>query len=518
MSDQASRLASVLSDTYRIEREIGAGGMATVYLARDLRHNRSVALKVLNPELGAVLGVERFLAEIQVTANLQHSNLLPLFDSGEADGLLFYVMPYVEGESLRQRLEGRGAAIAVPAALRRGEVTGRMSGARVWQAATIVLAAALAGGAMWFAARERAAARAAADAAPVVRTNFDLPSGVRVTDVLVGTTIAVSPAGDQIAFTSMGVAGLQMYVRRTDELAARVLGGDYNLAGRNLTFSPDGRWIAFTEGSILRKISVDGGQATTVGATGTVPYGLAWSASDTIYIGGFSGMRAVPASGGTTVPVPLIRELNAYSTPRFSPDGRRVAITVFGTNSTDIWIHDAARNTFTRLTTEGINIRPEWTPDGARVVYRSARVPKVGIWWQPADGSGPAKLLYEPEIEPYEAIVSPDMKWLVFRTAPSTTYTRDILAVALAGDRTVVPLVTSPYLETMPRLSPDGRWLAHESNEGGGFEVYVRRSTAPGARIQVPMIAQHLGRTALKAPPQLGLREFQADRRTTQVN
>ena len=79
--------------------------MATVYLARDVRHQRSVALKVLNPELGAVLGKERFLAEIQVTANLQHPNLLPLFDSGEAEGLLFYVMPFVEGESLRARLD-----------------------------------------------------------------------------------------------------------------------------------------------------------------------------------------------------------------------------------------------------------------------------------------------------------------------------------------------------------------------------------------------------------------------------
>src|SRR5688572_20956551 len=78
--------------------------MATVYLARDIRHDRPVALKLLNPELGAVLGVERFLAEIRVTANLQHPNLLPLFDSGAADGVLYYVMPYVDGESLRARL------------------------------------------------------------------------------------------------------------------------------------------------------------------------------------------------------------------------------------------------------------------------------------------------------------------------------------------------------------------------------------------------------------------------------
>src|SRR5512145_1474823 len=99
------QLTSGLSDRYAIEGEIGRGGMATVYLARDVKHERRVALKVLNPELGAVLGTERFLAEIKVTANLQHPNLLPLFDSGEADGLLFYVMPFVEGESLRARLD-----------------------------------------------------------------------------------------------------------------------------------------------------------------------------------------------------------------------------------------------------------------------------------------------------------------------------------------------------------------------------------------------------------------------------
>jgi len=99
------QLNAALAGRYVIERLVGEGGMATVYLARDLKHDRLVALKVLKPELGAVLGVERFLAEIKVTANLQHPNLLPLFDSGAADGLLFYVMPFVEGESLRARLD-----------------------------------------------------------------------------------------------------------------------------------------------------------------------------------------------------------------------------------------------------------------------------------------------------------------------------------------------------------------------------------------------------------------------------
>ena len=102
-------LLSALADRYRIERELGAGGMATVYLAEDLKHQRRVAVKVLRPELAAALGAERFLREITTTANLRHPNILPLFDSGEAAGLLYYVMPYIEGESLRDRLAREGA-------------------------------------------------------------------------------------------------------------------------------------------------------------------------------------------------------------------------------------------------------------------------------------------------------------------------------------------------------------------------------------------------------------------------
>ena len=104
MIEITQRLSLALADRYRIERELGAGGMATVYLAEDLRHQRRVAVKVLRPELAAALGHERFLREITTTANLRHPHILPLYDSGEAAGFLFYVMPYVEGESLRDRL------------------------------------------------------------------------------------------------------------------------------------------------------------------------------------------------------------------------------------------------------------------------------------------------------------------------------------------------------------------------------------------------------------------------------
>jgi len=105
VTDVPPRLAAALADRYRIERELGAGGMATVYLAEDLKHDRKVALKVLRPELAAVLGADRFVAEIKTTAALQHPHILPLFDSGSADGFLYYVMPYVDGETLRQRLD-----------------------------------------------------------------------------------------------------------------------------------------------------------------------------------------------------------------------------------------------------------------------------------------------------------------------------------------------------------------------------------------------------------------------------
>ncbi|MBL0170979.1 MAG: serine/threonine-protein kinase [Gemmatimonadaceae bacterium] len=105
MSESLARLQEALANRYRVDRELGAGGMATVYVAHDLKHDRDVAIKVLHPDLGAALGGERFLGEIRTTARLQHPHILPLLDSGDANGLLYYVMPFVTGETLRARLE-----------------------------------------------------------------------------------------------------------------------------------------------------------------------------------------------------------------------------------------------------------------------------------------------------------------------------------------------------------------------------------------------------------------------------
>ncbi|MGH7675350.1 MAG: serine/threonine-protein kinase, partial [Gemmatimonadales bacterium] len=108
MTDSVDRLKAALAGRYAIERELGSGGMATVYLAEDLKHHRNVALKVMRPELAATLGSGRFLREVETAARLQHPHILPLHDSGEADGFLYFVMPFVEGESLRARLTREG--------------------------------------------------------------------------------------------------------------------------------------------------------------------------------------------------------------------------------------------------------------------------------------------------------------------------------------------------------------------------------------------------------------------------
>jgi serine/threonine-protein kinase len=104
VADQLERLQAALNGHYLVDRAVGQGGMAFVYLARDIKHERAVAIKVLKPELASTIGAERFLREIRVAAQLQHPNILALYDSGAAEGLLYYVMPFIEGESLRDRL------------------------------------------------------------------------------------------------------------------------------------------------------------------------------------------------------------------------------------------------------------------------------------------------------------------------------------------------------------------------------------------------------------------------------
>lgn len=202
-----------------------------------------------------------------------------------------------------------------------------------------------------------------------------------------------------------------------------------------------------------------------------------------MYLKGRAEYQALLVSGVSSTP--LTNELRLYGGPRFSPDGKRLAIAIQGTRTAEISVYDLQHNTFTQVTSDGPNVRPEWTPDGKRIVFISTRGGHPAIWWQLADGSAAADKLYEPPVEPFEALVSPDSKWLVFRTAPGSLYPRDILAVPLEGEKKILPLVVGPASDQMPRLSPDGRWLAYQTNEAGRFEVYVRPFPESGARTPV---------------------------------
>jgi eukaryotic-like serine/threonine-protein kinase len=777
----SSRLTAALADRYGIERELGAGGMATVYLAEDLKHKRRVALKVLKPELAAVLGADRFVQEITTTAALQHPHILPLFDSGEADGFLYYVMPFIQGETLREKLtrdrqlgvdeavriatevadaleyahsngvihrdikpenillaNGRpmvadfGIALAVSAAaggrmtetgLSLGtphymspeqatadrEITGRSDtyslasvlyemlagvppheggtaqqtimriiadtprpvtdhrksvpanvaaavakaleklpadrfdsakafanalgnpgfghlGARRSAAggasygvpagafaATAMVAFAATGGFIW-AMQGRAPAP---PDAPTVRVPVDLPTGYRIAPTA-AAVLAISPQGDLLAYVVQGPANVRTMIRRTDDLAIREVVGGVGGTLVSPAFSPDGKWLALSEGSQLSKIAVDGGTAIPLGAVQGATRGLAWFGQDTILIGTDRGLYAIPSRGGTpdrvagtdstinavqpavlpggTVafttgavaatrriavtslkttrttiletraaivvgmleghllyvtatgdlsavpfdedeqrvtgnPVQLeddirltsagmgqvalsasgslwyvtgqstghlvrlnartreetrmLDEQRAFRYPRFAPDGKRVAVSVTVSAGSDIWLYDLANRTFAPLTTDqNDNWAPEWTSNGSRVVFRSARGGRQGVWWQPSDVSSTAELLYQPEHEINEVILSPDDKWLIYRTPPGVP-NRDIFSVPLDGDRKATLLVGGPSQESHARVSPNGKWLVYQSDERGRFEVYVRPFPGSGARVPI---------------------------------
>jgi serine/threonine-protein kinase len=200
------------------------------------------------------------------------------------------------------------------------------------------------------------------------------------------------------------------------------------------------------------------------------------------YLLGASTQRVVLSAAGRP-DVPLIDEPRTYRYPRFSPDARKVAVTVNGPDGPDIWVFDRVGQTYTRLTFTGGNQLPEWSPEGTKILYR-ATAPRE-IWWQAADGSTQPELLYTADEAVNEALLSPDGKWLVYRTSPFAEHVRDIFAVPLEGDRKPVLLAGGPFQESHPRISPDGHWMVYQSNENGPFEIYVRPFPGAGSRTQV---------------------------------
>jgi serine/threonine-protein kinase len=182
---------------------------------------------------------------------------------------------------------------------------------------------------------------------------------------------------------------------------------------------------------------------------------------------------------------PLLEESREYAFPRLSPDGQRLAIAVGESNRRDIWLFDVKSQTPTRLTSEGAtNDRPEWTPDGKRILYHTDRSARSAIWWRPADLSAEATpLVAGDKIDAYEAVLSPDAGSVAYQV---DTTGADILYRGLSGDTATHAVSNNAKaVETMPRISPDGRWIAFTTDESGRQEVVVQPFPGPGGRVQI---------------------------------
>ncbi len=182
---------------------------------------------------------------------------------------------------------------------------------------------------------------------------------------------------------------------------------------------------------------------------------------------------------------PLLDSVRAYVHPRFSPDGRRLAVEISGSAVADVWVADLAAKSLERMTNGAVNDRPEWSPDGRRVLFTSTRAVKAGLWWQPIDGSAPAEQLLASDASPVrEGVLTSDGRSLVYRVDARETQ-RDVFMMALDGKRVAVPLLNSASDEKQPRVSPDGRWILYVSDESGREEVYVRSLLPGGGRALV---------------------------------
>ena len=188
------------------------------------------------------------------------------------------------------------------------------------------------------------------------------------------------------------------------------------------------------------------------------------------------------SAGGAITPLPMDRKL-VSSFPRFSPDGRHLALSVLDGSVMDIWIYEMASNTLQRLTTGGGD-RAEWTPDGRRLLFRTDRNGTEQLWWQRADAGQPAESLFTGPAATPEGVISPDGAYLVYRLNDRKNG-RDLWFRRLSGDPHPTPLATSSADDLMPRVSPNGRWVAYVSEVSGRREVYVRSFPALGGVFQV---------------------------------
>jgi serine/threonine-protein kinase len=311
-------------------------------------------------------------------------------------------------------------------------------------------------------------------------------------DSVVGYWPVLLPDGNAVVYATSATA--------TSQLAVAVLSTGRSVAldlpGRTPFGVAGGELIYSRNDGALMGIPFDAGAGRATGSAHVVvnetvqsPTGerkVALSASGALaYVGTAGLVQAVVVDmhgAARVLAVPPGRLANL----RYSPDGRRIAAGVSSGARQDVWVYDVSSGAAQRLTSDGTsNIRPEWTPDGRRVLFRSDRTGSNGtLWWQPADGSGAAEeLLAVPAKDVWEGVLTPDGHTVVYRTG--TAGAADIWYRRLAGDSAEHGIATTPFAESEPRVSPDGRWIAYQSNESGSSQVVVRPFPGPGAQVMV---------------------------------
>jgi len=305
--------------------------------------------------------------------------------------------------------------------------------------------------------------------------------------------------GDHVLYTSGGRAGggtggregVSIGLASLSAHSAKSLG----IPGTNALGVTDGHLVYTRRDNTLMAVPFDVSAGPAMAAA--VPVGTdvsvtslgsakaALSLSGTLaYLSGGNESRMVLTDGRDTDQV-VLPDRRAYGFPRYSPDGKRIAVSVEVETRSDVMVYHPASHTLTRLSTGGAaNERPEWTPDGTHVVYRTDAGGRSAIWWRPADLSGPAvSLLADERASFFEAVITPDGRAIVYQVEKPGT--PDIGVRTLAGEAKPTDIAASSRSETQARVSPDGRWIAFVTDESGADQVVVQPFPGPGARVQV---------------------------------
>ncbi len=301
------------------------------------------------------------------------------------------------------------------------------------------------------------------------------------------------PDGDHVLYSSWGSGGLEavhigmLSLKSATSHRLDVQGtGVVGMLDNNLVFSNGNSSL------LAVPFDVATGRATgsaasvennvAMGSRGAPKAAISAATGSLMFISGSRDSRLGLADARGMTPV--LSEARQYGFPRYSPDGSQVAITIVSGGSRDVWLYDLKSRTLTRLSSGGaVNERAEWSPDGTHVLFRSQHDAHSAIWWRPIDMSAPQSPLLEGLAGNYfEAVMTADGKGLVYQV---DTAGPDVEYRSLAGDTSAHRIAASPATEFMARLSPDGRWVAFDTDESGAFQVVVQPFPGPGPRVQV---------------------------------